>query len=229
MKTNTASLTPAATEALERLRLTWMCFVETVMRPPACVYCGGEVVRWNGKRRRGATVLVAGVVAYLSGIWCRRAKCGSKKCRRSWTVRPEGMTPRRHYQLSVVAEGMSEYLLGGESTQEEVAGRLGCSRWTVGKWVRWLSEVAEPSVVARRVLVAIGEPVLPTIDVAVRRGWERMRDVVLRAAENLGLMEVLASARGLGPPGLESVVEWLLRDRDRISTYTSAGIPEVSA
>lgn len=222
-------MTAVAAEALERLRSAWVSFFLTVDLPAACVYCGGEVVWWNGRRRRGATVLVAGVVAYLSGIWCRRVKCGSKGCGGSWTLRPEGMMPRRQYQLSVVADGMSLYLLGGESTQEEIADRLGCSRWTVGKWVRWVSEVAEPSALARRVLEASGEPVLPRVDVAVRRGWERMLEVVRRAAENLGLMEALASAQGLVPPGLQSVVGLLVRGRDRVTTYTSPIIPEVSA
>lgn len=215
-------------EAMAGLRRRWETFAESVARPVECVYCGHGVVWWNGYRRRTATVFVMGVVEYLTGIGCRRVRCGSKACGRSWTLRPEGMTPRRHFQLSVVAEAMAEYVLGGESTHEQVGGRYGCSRWTVGQWQRWVSGVAEPSAVARLVLDVSEEPVLPRIEVVIRRQWEGVRSMVRRAAENLALIETLASARGLAPPGLSSVVESLLRGRDRVTTYVSPAIPELS-
>jgi hypothetical protein len=88
--------------------------------------------------------------------------------------------------------------------------------------------VAEPSAVARLVLDASEAPVLPRIEVVIRRRWERVRGLVRGAAENLSLIEVLASARGMGPPGLSSVVESLLRGRDRVTTYASPAIPELS-
>jgi hypothetical protein len=215
-------------EAVAELRRKWETFAERVARPVDCVYCGHVVVWWNGYRRRTATVLVMGVVEYLTGIRCRRVRCGSEACGRSWTLRPEGMTPRRHFQLSVVSEAMAEYVLGGESTHEDLGSRYGCSRWTVGRWLGWVSGVAEPSAVAKLVLDISEEPFLPRVEVVIRRRWERVRSMVRRAAENLALIEILASACGLAPPGLSSVVEWLVRGRDRVTTYVSPAIPELS-
>lgn len=214
-------------EAVAGLRRRWEAFAENVERPVACVHCRHGVVWWNGYRTRTATVLVMNVVEYLVGIRCRRVCCGSKACGRSWTLRPEGMTPRRHFQLSVVAEAMSEYVLGGESSHEQLGGRYGCSRWTVSQWLQWVNGVANPSVVAKLVLDSSDEPVLPRVEV-LRRRWERVQSRVRRAAENLALLEALASARGLAPPGLSSVVESLLRGRDRVTTYVSPAIPELS-
>lgn len=91
-----------------------------------------------------------------------------------------------------------------------------------------MSGVAEPSVLAKLVLEVSEEAVLPRIEVVIRRRWERVQSMVRRAAENLALIEILASARGLAPPGLSSVVEWLVRGRDRVTTYVSPAIPEFS-
>lgn len=223
-----SSVPMSPAEAVAELRWRWETFSERVSRPEECVYCGYSVVWWNGSRTRTATVLVIGVVEYLTGIRCQRVRCGSRECGRSWTLRPEGMTPRRHFQLSVVSETMAEYVLGGESSQEQLGCRYGCSRWTVGQWLRWVSGVAEPSVVAKLVLDASEEPVLPRVEVVIRRRWERVRSLVRRAAENVALLETLASVHGLDPPGLSSVVEWLVRGRDRVTTYVSPAIPELS-
>ena len=76
-------MTLSARESLERLRREWVGLSRGAKRPAACVECAHEVVWWNGKRRRSATVVVAGVVAYVSGIWCRRT-ASSRCCWRRW-------------------------------------------------------------------------------------------------------------------------------------------------
>jgi len=214
-------------EAPEWLRQAWAEVTERVDRPTACIYCGHRWVWWNGWRVRTATVLVASAVVFLTGVRCPRVKCANKGCRKSWTLRPEGLMPRRHYQLSVVARAMTMRLLEGIS-QEMVAEEHTCSRRAVSRWVEWLSEVAEPAALARRLMEACEAPVLPKVDELARAAWERMRDVGRRAAENLCLFEALAAAMGMGSPGLASVVEQAISNRDRVTTYGSPTIPELA-
>lgn len=209
------------------LRRAWEEICERVDRPAACVHCGHEWVWWNGWRIRSATVLVASVVVFLTGVRCPRVKCASKECGRSWTLRPEGLMPGRHYQLSVVAPAMTMQLLGGVS-QERVAEGHTCSRRTVSRWLHWLGEVAEPAALARRLVEASGAPVLPKVDELARAAWQRMQGIARRAAENLCLFEALAAAMGMGAPGLQSVVERVISNRDRVSTYRCPSIPELA-
>jgi hypothetical protein len=200
-------------QAPEWLRQRWEEVTERADRPTACVFCGHGRVWWNGFRVRTATVLVASVVVFLNGVRCRRVKCARKGCRRSWTVHPEGVMPRRHYQLSVVAPAMTRHLLEGIS-QERVAEEHTCSRRTVSRWLHWLGDVAEPGALARRLMEASEVPVLPGA------AW--------RAAENLCLFEALGAAMGMGSPGLQSVVERVISSRDRVSTYRCPIIPELA-
>jgi len=204
-----------------------MDFWKTVELPVACVYCGHPVVWWNGKRWRSATVVVDGVVAFLAGIWCPRVKCANKACKRSWALRPEKLMPRRHYQLSVVAPAMSRHLFEGIS-QERVAESFTCSRRTVSRWLNWLAEVADPSALCRRLMDACDAVVLPKVEERVGVAWQRMCGSSRRAAENLSLFEVLGVALGMAPPGLQSVVEKEIANRDRITTYRAPLIPELA-
>jgi hypothetical protein len=214
-------------QAPEWFRRWWEEISERVDRPAACIYCGHDRVWWNGWRVRTATVLVASVVVFLTGVRCPRVKCAGKECGRSWTLRPEGLMPRRHYQLSVVVPAMTMHLLEGVS-QEKVAGEHTCSRRTVSRWLSWLGEVAEPAVLARRLLEASEAPVLPKVDELARATWQRMRCMARRAAENLCLFEALAAAMGMAAPGLQSVVEWAVSNRDRVTTYRCPFIPELA-
>ena len=214
-------------QAPEWLRRSWEEVSERVDRPAACIYCGHCRVWWNGWRVRTATVLVASVVVFLTGVRCPRVKCAGRECGRSWTLRSEGLMPRRHYQLSVVAPAMTRHLLDGVS-QEEVADEHTCSRRTVSRWLRWLAEVAEPGALARRLMDASEAPVLPKVDELARATWQRMRGAARRAAENLCLFEALGAASGMRSPGLESVVERVVSNRDRVTTYRSPIIPELA-
>lgn len=214
-------------QAPEWLRQRWEEIAGRVDRPTACIYCGHGWVWWNGFRVRTATVLVTSVVVFLTGIRCPRVKCASKECQRSWTLRPAGLMPRRHYQLSVVASAMTVHLLDGVS-QEEVADEHTCSRRTVSRWLRWLAEVAEPATLARRLMEASDAPVLPKVNDLARATWQRMRGMARRAAENLCLFEALSAAMGVEAPGLQSVVERVISSRDRVSTYRCPIIPELA-
>ncbi len=214
-------------QAPEWFRSKWTDFSKTVKRPEACVYCGHPVLWWNGTRERSATVLVDGVIAFLVGICCPRVKCGNKACQRSWTLRPEGLTPCRQYQLSMVAHGMSEHLFEGTSL-ESVAESLTCSRRTVSRWLRWMAEVAEPSALCRELMNVCDAVVLPKVEKLVGAAWSRMRALARRAVENLSLLEVLGAAQGMTPPGLACVVERAIANRDRVTTYRSPIIPDLA-
>lgn len=215
-------------EWLEELQRRWERFADTVARPGGCLWCGHPRVLWNGFRIRSASVWGAGRVVHLPRIRCRRVRC--QACRRSWTLRPRGLMPQRHYQLSVIAEAMASYLLEPESSQAGVARAMGCARRTVGRWLRWLAGVAEPRDLQRHLLAVSQEPVLPSLGGALVK-IDAVRDAVRRqllerAAEILSLIEALAQALGLEPPGLVSVVEAVLSNRARISSDRSPRIPE---
>jgi hypothetical protein len=214
-------------EAPEWFRAAWEEISERVERPAVCLFCGHRWVWWNGWRMRTATVLVARAVVFLTGVRCPRVKCASRACRRSWTLRPDGLMPQRHYQLPVVAAAMTMHLLEGVS-QEGAAEEHTCSRRTVSRWVKWLSEVTEPAVLARRLTEASDALTLPRVDDLARETWQRMRGAARRAAENLCFFEVLATATGLGSPGLASVVERVMSNRAGVSTYGAPTIPELA-
>jgi hypothetical protein len=139
--------------------------------------------------------------------------------------------PRRHYQLCVVTEAASQHLFAGAS-QEQVAATTGCSRRTVGRWLQWLSQVADPAVLGQKLAAALGEPVLPRLRPLASRRWAlrdaARRQVLERAATVLQLMEALGLALGLEPPGLRALVERVLAGRDRITSYRAPLIPELA-
>lgn len=169
-------------------------------------------------------MVVWGVLVYLAGLTCRRVKCAS--CKVSWVLRPPGVIAHKQYQADVVALALAEYLLAKRS-QEQVAARIGCSRRTVGRWIGWTAEMAEPDVLAAELLRATDEPVLPRAQGVPGIAWdEAMAPRPSRAGDVLGLMEALASAWGLAAPGLAGVLERVLRGRCGVATYRSPLIPE---
>lgn len=139
--------------------------------------------------------------------------------------------PRRHYQLCVVAEAATQHLFAGDA-QERVAAGRGCSRRTVGRWLRWIAECADPGALGAQLLAAVGSPVLPRLRAlaprlrALRDGARRA--LLERAAAVLELLEALALTLSLEPPGLRGVVEHVLAGRDRITTYRAPRIPELA-
>jgi len=221
-------------EVGRKLKEKWQRFFETVKKPVCCVLCQGNKVYWNGSRDRTASVKVeaeneSGVV-HLTDIACRRVKCGTKGCRRSWTLRPSGLSPRRHYQLCVVASATSEYLFEAKADLTSVGARCSCSRHTVARWLAWESEIAKPSDLQRHLLEVSGEPLVlkerPVADLACKAVDAVGRRILTAAAQVLALLEALGAALGYEPPGLRSVIEAVVNDRDRVTTYASKSIPD---
>ena len=215
---------------VEELKERWCEHYEHARKPGACIFCGCSRLWWNGKRIRSASVLAGEVVVYVAEVVCRRVKCSDRQCRRSWTLRPEGLTPQRHYQLDVVAEGTGQYLFAAEGTFSEVARRLDCSRFTVRRWIGWVAQIATVKALLWHVVDYCDEPVVPRV-LAVsglgRKACSAQGRVMLKAAAGVFcVLEALAAAAGLRPPGLSSVVEAVVADRYRVTTYAAPSIPE---
>ncbi len=221
-------------EIVHKLKEKWQRFYETAVKPASCVFCKGERVYWNGSRMRSASVKVEAEehseVAHLVDILCRRIKCGTAGCRKNWTLRPPGLFPRRHYQLCVVASATSEYLFDAQASQRSVAAAHACSRRTIGRWLFWASRVAKPGDLQHHLLEVSDVPVIvktrAVVDLA-RKALDTVREKVLTAAaEVLSLLEALGAALGYEPPGLQSVLQVVVADRDRVTTLASPSVPE---
>jgi hypothetical protein len=134
----------------EELKKAWDQFSQTVEKPCSCPFCQGRRIYWNGYRERSASVIEGGRVVYLSEVVCRRVKCADRQCKKSWTLRPPGLMPDRHYQMCVVASAARRFLFDPHSTLSSVAAAYQCCRRTVGRWLRWLAGIAKPSALIRR-------------------------------------------------------------------------------
>ena len=110
----------------EELKKAWDQFSQTVEKPCCCPFCQGRRIYWNGYRERSASVLDGDRVVYLSEVVCRRVKCADRQCKRSWTLRPPGLMPDRHYQMCVVASAARRFLFDPPQHLE-----LGCRRPSV--------------------------------------------------------------------------------------------------
>ncbi len=212
-------------DEIEALRARWIEYAASVAKPRACVYedCEGTRIAWNGSRVRGASVLLEGHVVHLADLPCRRAKCGV--CKRSWTLRPPGMVPHKHYQPCVAARAVAQYVAQEQASLEQVARRHGCSRRTVARWVAWVAALVDPAVVLSKIVEVVDAPLRPSWS-PWTRVLERARPLVRRAAEVLGLLEDLASAWRLEPPGLRAVLERVVGDHSGVATYARPLIPE---
>jgi len=178
---------------------------------------------WNGRPTRSATVLgEEGDGVYLAEVVCRRARCGS--CRTSLRLQPPGVICHKHYQPCVVARALGRYAFENATTMQEVANEVGCDRRTVGRWGGWVPALGEPTVLVQKVVEATDAVVVPLVRAAAKRGG----DVLRRAAQMLGLFEVLGLVWGLEPPGLRGVLCKLLRGRTGIATYARPLIPELA-
>jgi len=207
----------------QRVERTWNTYYATVAKPSRCISCERSRIGWNGSRKRSASLMAGGEVVYVAKVWCRRVKCSP--CRKSWTLRPEGLMPHKHYQLCVVANAASEYVFNPRSTQTSVAIKHGCARRTVRRWIVWLAQLAEPAALLAKVVLAVGAPVVPRLrNVTSRVGTAPLA----RAAEALALLEDLGSAWRLEPPGLRAVLERVVGDRTGIATYGRPSIPELA-
>lgn len=180
-------------------------------------------MRWNGRPKRSVTVLREdGGTLYLAEVTCRRARCAC--CRTSVRLQPPGVICHKHYQPCVVAHAAGRYAFEQETTMQEVADALGCSRRTVARWREWVPALGEPMVLVQKLVAATDALVVPRVCTVAERGG----DVLRRAAQMLGLLEVLGSAWGLPPPGLRGVLCTLLGGRTGIATYARPLIPELA-
>jgi hypothetical protein len=210
--------------------VAWAEHFKTVCKPTACRYCSGRRIWWNGTRIRSASIMIAGLVTYCPEVTCRRVKCGSAPCHKSWTLRPEGLTAQRHYQLDVVAEGTTGYLFAPKATLATVAQALNCSRFTVQRWIRWVGQVVTVSSLLGLIEGLSDGPVVPLIldvwQLQRRAKSTKRRQGLVSAATVLCGMEALAQAAGVAPPGLSSVVEAAVDGRYRVTTYADPLIPD---
>lgn len=199
-------------------------FAVNIRLPACCVHCGGAHIVWNGWARRTATFRRDDDVVYLPDIAIRRVRC--QDCRRSWQLRPPGVMPQRHYQLCVVAEGVSGALFEGK-TVEETAEDARCSRWTVSRWFAWLAGLATPADLQARLVDVSSEPLfLPEPELRRTSRSPAVQAILGAAAVVLVGVEALGAAAGCEPPGLRAVVEALVANRYRHTTYAEPSIPE---
>lgn len=203
-------------------------WAESVERPSSCLYCGHHRVWWNGFWLRTATVWAPDGAVWLEPFRVRRVKCAC--CRRSWGLRPPGVAPHRHFQLGLIAEAVGRRLYAPVASLRSAAAQVGGSARSVGRWSRWVAGLASPAALLRRVLVAAGEPIqvrLPEVTGLARKATTDLRrQLLLRAGQVLGLLEVLAAAVGLEPPGLRAVLGRVVGDRTHLTTDADPLIPE---
>jgi hypothetical protein len=171
-------------------------------RPPPCRVCRAPSW-WNGWRV--IFPVVAGLVTGVLERWelpLPLAKCA--ECRHGFTCYPDGIYPRRQYQLDVVAGTVAAVTLGGASVAE-TARTTGAGSTSVRRWVGWVAKLA-----ALSELVALAVRIDP--DAPAGAGLATMDHetttcsraaLVLAALEHLGLALVhrglaLAARTGLG-------------------------------
>ena len=213
----------------EELKKAWDHFFETVDKPCCCPFCQGRRIYWNGHRERSSSVLEGDRVVYLSDVVCKRVKCANLQCKKSWTLRPLGLMPRRHYQLCVVASAVRQFLFQPRSTLTSVAAAHQCCRRTLGRWLHWIAGIAEPSALIRR-LRRLGA--VSSIEVfAVRdssRATGTARRVFERAARVFCLLEALGRAYGYKDTPFGRLIGEIISGRERIATYRFPVIPELA-
>jgi len=208
----------------------WAEFHLGARKPQACVGCGrGDRLCWNGTSCRSASVRDGDETVHVAEVPQRRVKC--RACDANWIHRPPGLLPNKHFQACVIASAVSQHVHGGDALAA-VAAAHGCSPRQAGRWMSWTAAIADPAVLAARLVEAIDAVVLPTArEIALR--FEALRHqarvaTLRRAARVLALMEALASALQLEPPGLRSVVERFLNGRTDVGTYRRPVIPELA-
>jgi len=183
------------------LRTSWERCYHEAKRPRECVFCGAGRVWWNGRRRRSGTGVVAGRPVTVSRFSCRRVRCAA--CRRSWTLLPPGMFPRRHFHLDVGVRALSHYLFETAASLASAARAWLLSPRTLQRFRDWTAGLAAPATLQSLLARTAGAPLLARVLEVARTVRDRARRAVLcRAAEVLCLAEALAAAAGLGSPGL---------------------------
>ncbi len=118
-------------------------------RPDPCRECG-SAAWWNGTRRVSVVRKQGEAVEHVTDIVRRRARCSWKPCAlRSWTLYEADSYPHRLFGLVVVASAVGAVVFA-KATLEAAALVHRCSRRSVGRWKRWIGELAD----ARALLLA---------------------------------------------------------------------------
>lgn len=218
------------TEASARIKLAWQAFADKAVKPNACPFCGHTRLWWDGCRTRSASVRTEHGTVHLTDVPCRRVVCAAPACRKSWALRPPGLSAHKHYQFDVVAAAVGAYLFRTDASQAAIAREHDCSERTVGRWVRWVSQLADPSQLQRKLLDVLDKPVLAPVRavaaLARKARTTARRKNLPRAAQVLATFEGLGAAMGLEPPGLRGVLEATLGPRSGLGTYRRPFIPE---
>jgi len=219
-----------ASDAAKKLEEKWRTFYEDARRPSRCIFCDAKVRIWfNGTRLRSATVLLQGEAVRLVDVPCRRVRCS--RCRQSWTLRPPGLCPNRHFQRCVVAYAMSSRLFDEHCSARQAARMADCTRQTIGRWSVLLAALASPEELAYCALEVSGAPI--TQELPEARGVEhkaltqRGRECLRRAAAVLGWFEVLGTTLGSEPPGLRGILEVVIHDRPDMALDRQPRIPDL--
>lgn len=190
---------------LNKLRERWQAAL--AQRGP-CPRCHSARVWYNGIRQRKASVRQGDETVFIPDIPVRRLRCGD--CVWRWSVAPAGIVTPGHYQPCVVAPAVAADVLEEGVNESQVARAYGCARRTVGRWVQRVAKVAEPAVLARRLVQEAETPELPAPPpkVKARRSPAR-RALGEQAVWVLTLLEALASLCGLAPPGLAHAAQFV--------------------
>jgi hypothetical protein len=214
----------------EEYKESWDQFFETVEKPCCCPFCQGRRIYWNGYRERSSSVIEGDRVVYLSDVLCRRVKCANRQCKKSWTLRPPGLMPGRHYQLCVVASAARQFLFQSHSTLTWVAAAHQCCRRTLGRWLHWIAGIAKPSALIRRLsrLGALSSTELFAGRDNSRAMGTRSRKIFERTARVFGLLEALGRAYGYEQSSFARMLEEMLSGRDRVTPYRFPAIPELA-
>jgi len=181
---------------------------ERAGRPPACAVCRCAAW-WNGWRV--IYPMVAAITAATTERWelpVPRAKCS--RCRHGFTCYPDGIYPRRQYQLDVVAETAAAVALG-EASGAEVARTSRAAPTSVRRWLGWIATLASAGD-----LLAIASRIDPDVPVAggllpADRGEGSVRAraaAVLAALEHIGAALVRRGLTLAARTGLGRVLGW---------------------
>lgn len=215
-------------EEAEKLKQQWNKYFEEVKKPCECIFCKCLKLFWNGRRERTASVLIGNQTEHLVDILCRRIKCS--QCKKSWTLRPEGLMHKRHYQLCVVTDAASSFLCNPDATLSKIADIHNCARRTIGRWLKWIAGIARPSGLIRRLF---------TVSTNCKNWPERVKDIenkvvytghgiFKRAARNFLILQAVAEAIGYIENGFQTIIEGAIFNRDGITTYENPFIPELA-
>lgn len=212
----------------DRLKTLFEKSYHDAERPTECISCDGRRIWWNGDRLRGATGTVDGRPVTVPSFCCRRVRCG--KCKKSWALLPPGLLPGRHFDLSVGAGALSDYLFEPKRSLEDAAATAAVSPRTLGRFRDWVASLVSPDLLDRLIAGVSRAPILSRILPVANPQRKAKRDpgrrtVLDLAARVLCLTEALAAAVGLAAPGLSSLLSRIFGGRVRPAFHRGESIP----